>query len=84
MTIQVYLVDTYTLYAASALAATTILRSLFGGFLPLAGPSLYNSLGLGWGNSVLGFISIALLPVPFLFVKYGESIRKNPRFQPVL
>ncbi|KFH48645.1 putative transporter -like protein [Hapsidospora chrysogenum ATCC 11550] len=84
MTIQVYLVDTYTLYSASALAAATILRSLFGAFLPLAGPPLYDALGLGWGNSTLGFIAVALIPVPFLFIRYGEAIRTNPRFQPAL
>lgn len=84
MTIQVYLVDVYTLYAASALAATNILRSLFGAFLPLAGAPLYERLGLGWGNSALGFIAVALIPVPFLFIKYGEAIRKNPRYQPTL
>lgn len=84
MTIQVYLVDVYTLYAASALAAATILRSLFGAFVPLAGTPLYDNLGLGWGNSTLGFVAIALIPVPFLFAKYGEAIRTNPRYQPKL
>ncbi|ROT35255.1 CefM protein [Sodiomyces alkalinus F11] len=81
MTIQVYLVDAYTLYAASALAAATVLRSIFGAFLPLAGPPLYEALGLGWGNSTLGFIAIGLIPVPLLFIRYGEAIRTNPRYQ---
>lgn len=84
MTIQVYLVDVYTLHSASALAAATVLRSLFGAFLPLAGPPLYEAMGLGWGNSTLGFIAVALIPVPFLFIRYGERIRKNPRYQPTL
>lgn len=84
MTIQVYLVDAFTLYSASALAAATILRSLFGAFLPLAGAPLYDKLGLGWGNSTLGFISIIMIPIPFLFIRYGEVIRTNPRYQPSL
>ncbi|KXX72914.1 Fluconazole resistance protein 1 [Madurella mycetomatis] len=84
MTIQVYLVDAYTLYSASALAAATVFRSLFGAFLPLAGPPLYDALGLGWGNSTLGFIAVALIPVPLLFIRYGEAIRTNPRYQPAL
>ena len=82
--IQTYLIDAFTIHAASAIAANTILRSIAGALLPLAGPPLYQNLGLGWGNSVLGFITIAMIPVPFLFSKYGERIRKNPRFQPVL
>jgi len=81
MTIQTYLVDAFTLHAASAMAANTVLRSVFGGILPLAGLSMYDKLGLGWGNSLLGFIGIAVIPVPIIFKFYGERIRTNPRFQ---
>lgn len=48
MPIQSYLIDAFPLYAASAAAANTILRSLAGAFLPLAGPALYQALGQGW------------------------------------
>ncbi|KAF2642459.1 MFS general substrate transporter [Massarina eburnea CBS 473.64] len=76
MPAQTYLVDVFgSEGAASALAANTLLRSLFGAFLPLAGPPLYEKLGLGWGNSLLGFIGLAFIPVPFLFYKYGERAR---------
>jgi len=75
MPITTYIVDGYTKYAASALAATTVLRSLFGALLPLAGPKMYDALGLGWGNSLLGFVALLFLPMPFLFQKYGERLR---------
>lgn len=75
LTIIMYLVDTYTIHAASALAANTLFRSLGGAFLPLAGLKLFATLGLGWGNSLLGFIGLAMVPVPFLFLKYGEYLR---------
>ncbi|KNG49246.1 proteasome component pre4 [Stemphylium lycopersici] len=81
MTIQTYLVDAFTIHAASAIAANTVLRSIFGAFLPLSGLSMYDALGLGWGNSLLGFISLAFIPVPVLFKFYGERIRTNKRFQ---
>ena len=84
MPVQTYLVDAFTLHAASAMAAATVLRSLVGACLPLAGQKMYATLGLGWGNSLLAFIALALCPVPFVFLKYGERIRKNPRFQVVL
>lgn len=75
---QLYLVDAFgTEAAASALAANTILRLLFAAFIPLAGPSLYTSLGLGWGNSVLGFIGVVFLPVPLLFYRYGGWLRER-------
>ena len=68
MPTQLYLVNAFDPNAAaSALAANVILRLLFAAFIPLAGPSLYVNLGLGWGNSVLGFIAVMFLPVPLLF-----------------
>lgn len=81
MPIQTYLVDAFTVYAASALAANTVLRSLMGALLPLAGRQMYATLGLGWGNSLLAFIALGLCPIPIIFYKYGERIRKSPRFQ---
>jgi len=77
MPIQTYLIDSYKRYAASALAASTLLRSILGALLPLAGQGLYKKLGYGWGNSLLGFIGLAMLPFPFLFYRYGEAIRNR-------
>ncbi len=81
MCLNTYLVDAFERYAASAMAANTILRSVFGALFPLFGLQMYNGLGLGWGNSLLAFIAVALCPIPLLFYKYGERIRTNPRFQ---
>jgi multidrug resistance protein len=81
MTIQTYLVDAFTVHAASAIAANTVLRSVFGAVLPLAGLDMYDKLGLGWGNSLLGFVALCFIPVPIFFRLYGERMRTNPRFQ---
>ncbi|KAI9732210.1 MAG: hypothetical protein M1834_004307 [Cirrosporium novae-zelandiae] len=75
--IQTYLIDAFPQYAASVLAANVVIRCIFGAVLPLAGERMYTTLGLGWGNSLLGFISIAFSPVPILFYRYGEYIRKR-------
>ncbi|KAF7557269.1 hypothetical protein G7Z17_g806 [Cylindrodendrum hubeiense] len=73
---QIYLVDAFGAEAAaSALAANLLIRSPFGAFLSLAASPLYEKLGLGWGNSVLGFICLAFTPVPWLFYRYGETLR---------
>ncbi|KAL7939245.1 MFS general substrate transporter [Trichoderma chlorosporum] len=77
MSLQMYLVDTFTVYAASALAANAVIRSIAGSVLPLAGLPMYNRLGMGWGNSILGFIGLALSPVAWLFLKHGERLRKR-------
>ncbi|EXJ83971.1 hypothetical protein A1O3_04638 [Capronia epimyces CBS 606.96] len=74
--VLVYLVDCFGAEAAaSAMAANTFMRSIAGAFLPLAGPALYEALGLGWGNSLLGFLGLAMLPIPWVFYLYGEKIR---------
>lgn len=77
MPASTYLVDAYTVYAASVAAASTVFRSLVGSLLPLAGNSMYNALGLGWGTSVLGFIAVAFIPMPLIFWKFGQQIRES-------
>ncbi|KAJ5724131.1 major facilitator superfamily domain-containing protein, partial [Penicillium malachiteum] len=79
--VSAYLVDSYLRYAASVTAANVFLRSIFGAVLPLAGDSMYDALGLGWGNSLLAFIALAMCFVPLLFAKYGARIRTHPKFQ---
>jgi hypothetical protein len=74
---QTYLVDAFTLHAASAIAAGGVFRSITGAVMPLAGPPLYSALGVGWGNSLLGFIALAIIPVPILFCRYGEYLRER-------
>ncbi|OCK89376.1 MFS general substrate transporter [Cenococcum geophilum 1.58] len=79
--IQTYIVDAYTRYAASAIGAATVLRSLAGFGFPLFAPAMYDKLDYGWGNSVLGFIGVALgIPAPFLLWKYGALLRAKSRF----
>ncbi|KAF4630957.1 hypothetical protein G7Y89_g7185 [Cudoniella acicularis] len=77
MCISTYLVDAFTVYAASALAANTVIRSLMGALLPLAGQKMYLTLGLGWGNSLLAFVAIVFLPMSWALLKWGEQIRKR-------
>lgn len=79
-----YLVDAFGIHAASAVAASITIRCITGAVLPLAGPSLYNRLGQGWGNSVLGLIALALLPVPILLITSGKILRQSSRFQVVV
>ena len=74
---QTYIIDNYTLYAASGLAAGMTLRSLAGFGFPLFVPNMYDALGYGWGNSVVAFVGMAIgLPAPFLFWFYGKKLRE--------
>ncbi|KAH9020802.1 MFS general substrate transporter [Lactarius pseudohatsudake] len=81
---QTYLVDTYLKYAASALAAHTIIRSLAGAAFPLFSTQMFVKLGINWAGTLLGGIALILAPIPFLFYKYGQRIRTNSGFAPCL
>ncbi|GAA6008917.1 hypothetical protein JCM10207_004025 [Rhodosporidiobolus poonsookiae] len=79
-----YLVEVYLMYSASALAANTIARSAFAAAFPLFITQMFSALGVGWGCSFWGFISLLLAPSPFLFYRYGWLLRKRSRFAPCL
>ncbi|PLB48473.1 MFS general substrate transporter [Aspergillus steynii IBT 23096] len=74
--IQAYLVDEFTVFAASALAANGLIRSIAGGLVPLGGLGLYERIGLGWGNTLLAFLSILFSLPAVAFYKYGERMRQ--------
>lgn len=75
--VQQYMVDSFSIYAASAVAANRCAISIAGCTMPLAGPPLYNALGLGLGNTVLAIITLVLTPIPWVFLKYGKYIRER-------
>ncbi|EFQ99853.1 cycloheximide resistance protein [Nannizzia gypsea CBS 118893] len=81
MASTLYLVDAYTVYSASVTASSTIFRCLCATFLPLAGPAMYGKLGVGWGTSLLGFIAVAFIPLPFIFYIYGQRLRESKRLR---
>jgi len=74
LAITLYLVDSFT-YAASAIAASSFLRSMFGFAFPLFATQMFEALDLGPGSTLLAGVAI-LLGVPFpiwLFYKGGEA-----------
>ncbi|KAK9437857.1 Major facilitator superfamily domain, general substrate transporter [Metarhizium brunneum] len=78
---QMYIVDCYQTYAASAMAACAVLRSLAGFGFPLFAPYMYEELGYGWGTSILAFISIAIGWVaPVIFWVWGPRLRAMSKF----
>jgi hypothetical protein len=78
-----FLVDTYKVYAASAVSANTLLRSVLAATLPFAVRPMFNNLGPGVAMSILGGIATLALPVPFVFMKYGLALRRMSTFAPV-
>jgi len=75
-----FLVDAYPLYAASALAANSFARSSFAAAFPLFGIQMYNKLGYQWATSLLAFLTVAMMPFPYIFFRWGKQIRGKSRF----
>ena len=75
---QAYTTDAYEAnYAASAASVGAFMRTMCGFSFPLFAPKMYETLGLGWGNSLLGFLAVAFIPVPALLFRYGKVIREK-------
>jgi len=72
------------MYAASALAGHTIIRSATGAAFPLFTTQMFAKLGIDWASTLLGGIAFILAPMPFLFYKYGSRIRTRSSFAPCI
>ncbi len=79
-----YIIDVYLMYANSAIAANTFVRSLAGAGFPLFAGAMYRNLGVAWATSLLGFLCVAFIPAPILFFLYGKRIRAMSKFAPSL
>ncbi|PZD31927.1 MFS-1 domain containing protein [Pyrenophora tritici-repentis] len=75
-----YLTDVYgPMNGASAMAANGIARYTLSAVFPLFTVQMYEALGIGCAASLLGFLALAMIPIPFLFYKYGPTIRAKKR-----
>lgn len=75
-----YLIDSYTIFAASVLAANAVMRSGFGAIFPLFTTYMYHGLGNQWASSIPAFLTVVCMPFPFLFYKYGRTIRSRCKY----
>ncbi|THW69345.1 MFS general substrate transporter [Aureobasidium pullulans] len=74
-----YVVDSYQTYSASALAGVILIRNLVGAGFPLFASQMYTKLGYEWASSLLAFLSILMIPIPWLWFYHGERLRlKSP------
>jgi MFS transporter, DHA1 family, multidrug resistance protein len=77
-----YLVDAYLMFAASAIAGNTFLRSLAGAGFPLFSQYMFKALGVNWAGTLLGCVALCLVPIPVCFLIFGERIRRKSAFAP--
>ncbi|KAG5636686.1 hypothetical protein H0H81_007147 [Sphagnurus paluster] len=72
-----YIVDAYSSYAASALAAKTLMRSLCGAMVPLFVTQMFHGLGFQYAGLLLGLVACVIAPMPFVFYRYGGAVRSR-------
>ncbi|KAG9583854.1 MFS general substrate transporter, partial [Aureobasidium melanogenum] len=77
-----YLIDSYLMFAASAIAANTFLRSLCGAGFPLFATYMIEGMGIQWAGTLLGCFAFLLVPLPILFYLKGAQIRGKSKFAP--
>lgn len=74
-----YLIDAFPQSVASALAAKTVVRSGAGAAMPLFITAMFHNITNQWGASTWGFISLAMIPIPFIFYFKGQAIRARSK-----
>lgn len=75
-----YEAHAYPKHAASVLAGNDLLRSSLGAGFPLFASAMFHNLGVNWATSLLGFLTIAFLPFPFILYFYGRRLRMASKF----
>lgn len=70
------------MYAASAIAVNTVVRSAAASAAPLFTNQMFTALGVGGGGSLVGGVGALLAVIPFAFYRYGGRIRVRSRFAP--
>lgn len=80
-----YMAMSFPRYMASVFAGNDLFRSVIAGCFPLFGSALFNNLKtskfpVGWGSTILGFISVGMIAIPVAFYMYGPKIRARSRY----
>ncbi|CCK68924.1 Yhk8p KNAG_0B04900 [Huiozyma naganishii CBS 8797] len=72
-----YTVDAYRRYAASGMACNSFVRCVMAGVFPLFGLQMYEGMGINWASFLIAMCTLAMVPVPFLFKRYGAYLRSR-------
>ncbi|ETS06862.1 MFS general substrate transporter [Trichoderma reesei RUT C-30] len=78
--VSAYLVDTYSVMAASALAANVVMRSTCAAVFPLFTEQMYKALGIHWASTIPAILTLICAPLPFFFYNWGSRIRARCKY----
>ncbi|KAL4892878.1 major facilitator superfamily domain-containing protein [Aspergillus ambiguus] len=77
-----YMLDVYgARFGASAAGASSLSRYTLSAAFPLFVTQMYEVLGVSWATSLLGFISVLMLPIPWVFYYTGPRLRARSQYE---
>ncbi|KAL0942955.1 MFS multidrug transporter [Colletotrichum truncatum] len=74
-----YISNVFGMYATSASAGNLVFRSILGAILVLVGKSMYAALTPRIAGITIGVAEVVLMPIPFIFLKWGKNIRQRSK-----
>lgn len=72
--------DVYSMYAASAFSALSLLRALCAAAFPLFAEPMFERMGANAAASVLAAIATVFCVSPWVLLKYGPCLRARSKF----
>ncbi|KAI9693448.1 MAG: hypothetical protein M1820_009241 [Bogoriella megaspora] len=79
---NLYMMDTYgPLYGASAAGANSLSRYTLSFAFPLFTLQMYDALGIGWATTLLGFCTVCMTPIPWVFFRWGSRLRAKSKYE---
>lgn len=72
-----YVEDSYGVFSASALAGIGLVRNAAGAGFPLFARQMFVNEGYQWAGTILAFLAVVLVPIPFILIRYGERLRRR-------
>lgn len=65
---------------ASAIAANNFLRYALASAFPLFTIQMYRNVHIGWASTIFAFIALVMVPIPWVFEKWGPQLRKKSKY----
>ena len=75
-----YVIDSYEIYASSALASITAARYVVSSGMIVVTRPMYEGIGVHWTSTLLSLLPVALVPVPWVLLRYGDRVRAKSKF----
>ncbi|KAK0621126.1 putative efflux pump kojT [Lasiodiplodia hormozganensis] len=75
-----YIIDSYEMYAASALTFVTLVRYFAAGGMTVVGIPFYENMGVPYTLTILACIAALMTPIPYALYKWGHLVRQHSKY----